>query len=227
MSPAESPQKPLQVDRRRQKPPTETSSPPSDPPPDLAFLPIVLRKSKRSCTSHPISQFVSYGSMSSSLHAFTTSLNSIVVPKFGWKSAMEAEMSALSENTTWSFVTRPLGKTTVGFRWEYIVKYLLDGFIECLKARLVAKGYTQTYGVDYAQTFQHVAKISYVWILISLATNLGWPLFQLDDKNAFLNGDLKEKVYMEQPPGFVAQGEFGKVCRLHKAIYGLKQSPRA
>ena len=62
--------------------------------------------------------------------------------------------------------------------------------------------------------------------MISLVANLGWPLFQLDVKNAFLNGDLKEEVYMEQPPGFVAQGESGKVCRLHKAIYGLRQSPR-
>ena len=63
--------------------------------------------------------------------------------------------------------------------------------------------------------------------MISLAANLGWPLFQLDVKNAFLNGDLKEEVYMVKPPEFVAQGESGKVCRLHKAIYGLKQSPRA
>ena len=63
--------------------------------------------------------------------------------------------------------------------------------------------------------------------MISLAANLGWPLFQLNVKNAFLNGDLKEEVYIEQSPGFVAQAESGKVCRLHKAIYGLKQSPRA
>ena len=56
---------------------------------------------------------------------------------------------------------------------------------------------------------------------------MDWPLFQLDVKSAFLNGDLKEAVYMEQPPGFVAQGESRKVCRLHKAIYGLKQYPKA
>ena len=135
-------------------------------------------------------------------------------------------MSALSENATWSLVTRPLGKTNVGCRWVYTMKYFLDGSIKRLKARLVAKGYTQTYDVDYAKTFSPIAKISSVRILISLVANLGWPLFQLDVKNAFLNGDLKEEVYMEQPLGFVAQGEFGKVCRLHKAIYGLKQSPR-
>ena len=82
MSPIESPQKPLQVYCRRQKPPTETSNPPSDPTPDPASLPIALHKGKRSYNSHPISQFVSYGHFSSSLHAFTTSLNSTVVPKF-------------------------------------------------------------------------------------------------------------------------------------------------
>ena len=81
MSPIESPQKPLQVYCHRQKPPTETSTPPSDPTSDPASLPIALHKGKRSCTSHPISQFVSYGHFSSSLHAFTTSLNSTVVPK--------------------------------------------------------------------------------------------------------------------------------------------------
>ena len=100
----------------------------------------------------------------------------------------------------------------------FIVKYLPDGSIEHSKARLVAKGYTQTYGVDYSKTFSCVAKISSVRILISMTTNLGWPLFQLDVNNAFLHGDLQEEVYMEQPPEFVAQGESGKVCRLRKAI---------
>ena len=107
------------------------------------------------------------------------------------------------------------------------MKYFPIGSIERLKALLVAKGYTQTYGVDYAETFSPVAKKISVRILISLAANLGWPLFQLDVKNAFLNGNSKEEVYMEQPLGFVAQKESRNVCRMHKAIYGLKQSPKA
>ena len=94
-----------------------------------------------------------------------------------------------------------------------------------LKARLVAKGYAQTYDVDYFDTFSPVAKLTFVRLFISLAASYDWDLNQLDIKNAFLHGDLHEEVYMEQPLGFVAQGEIGKVCRLWKYLYGLKQSP--
>jgi hypothetical protein len=141
---------------------------------------------------------------------------------------MELEMKALHQNGTWELVPLPPSKKTVGCKWVYTVKFNPNGSIERLKARLVAKGYTQTYGIDYDETFSPVAKISSVRILISLAANLNWPLFQLDVKNAFLHGDLHKEVYMEQPPGFVAQGEYrGCVCKLKKTLYGLKQSPRA
>ena len=92
---------------------------------------------------------------------------------------------------------------------------------------MVAKAYTQVYGSDYGDTFSPVAKIASVCLLLSMAAMCSWPLFQLDIKNAFLHGDLTEEVYMEQPPGFVAQGESGLVCRLRRSLYGLKQSPRA
>ena len=95
-----------------------------------------------------------------------------------------------------------------------------------LKARLVAKGYTQIYGSDYYNTFSPVSKMVSIRPLFSMATMRSWPLYQLDIKNAFLHGYLAEKVYMEQPPGFVAQGESGLVCRLRCSLYGLKQSPR-
>ncbi|RVW43051.1 Retrovirus-related Pol polyprotein from transposon RE1 [Vitis vinifera] len=93
--------------------------------------------------------------------------------------------------------------------------------------QLVAKGFTQSYGIDYQETFAPVAKLNTVRVLLSLAANLDWSLHQLDVKNAFLNGDLEEEVYMDIPAGLETTSNFNKVCRLRKSLYGLKQSPRA
>lgn len=94
-----------------------------------------------------------------------------------------------------------------------------------LEARLVAKQQAQIYGIDYSDTFSPVTKMTSVRLFISMATIYDWPLHQLDIKNIFLCGDLHEEVYMEKPLGFVTQGEYGKMCRLRKSLYGLKQSP--
>ena len=109
----------------------------------------------------------------------------------------------------------------------FTVKQTPEGKVERYKARLVARGYSQTYGIDYDETFAPMAKMSTVRILISCAANFGWPLYQLDVKNAFLHGDLQEEVYMEVPPCYSNPEMVGKVCRLKKSLYGLKQSPRA
>ena len=92
-------------------------------------------------------------------------------------------------------------------RWIYTLKFCPDGSMDRYKARLVAKDYTQTYGIDYFETFSPVGQMKSIRILFSVAINLSWPLIQMDVKNAFLYGYLQEEVYMEQPPGYVAQGK--------------------
>ncbi|CAH9115704.1 unnamed protein product, partial [Cuscuta europaea] len=197
-------------------------------------LPIALRKEKRSCVKYPISNYLSYSQLSTSFAAFTSSLSSVSIPLTiqealsipEWKKVVLEEMNALEKNQTWQTVEVPKNKPRVGCKWVFTPKFKADGTLERYKARLVAKGYTQTYGIDYTETFAPVAKLNTIRILLSLASNLDWPLQQLDVKNAFLNGKLEEEVYMSPPPGFEEQ--YGsKVCKLEKALYGLKQSPRA
>ena len=236
---------PLQTYHRRPRP--DTTGPPSDsqplsaplvapiqPPPESP--PIAIHKGIRSTRNpHPVYNFLSYHRLSTPYYAFVSSLDSVSIPKTtdealahpGWRQAMLDEMSALHSNGTWDLVSLPPGKSPVGCRWVYAVKVGPDGTVERLKARLVAKGYTQIFGLDYGDTFSPVAKIASVRVFLSIAAIRHWPLYQLDIKNAFLHGELEEEVYMEQPPGFVAQGEYGKVCRLRRSLYGLKQSPRA
>ncbi len=144
-----------------------------------------------------------------------------------WRAAMMEEMEALDKNNTWVITTLPPNKKVVGCKWIFTVKQTSEGKVERYKARLVAKGYSQTYGVDYDETFAPVAKMNTIRAIISIAANKGWSLFQMDVKNAFLHGDLQEEVYMEIPPGFSNCETEGKVCKLMKSLYGLKQSPRA
>ena len=109
----------------------------------------------------------------------------------------------------------------------FTVKHKADRTIERRKARLVAKGCTQSYGEDYQETSAPITKLNTVRVLLSLAANKNWPLFQYDVRNAFLHGDLVKEVYMDPPLGVLQYSETTMVCRLKKALYGLKQSLRA
>lgn len=143
-----------------------------------------------------------------------------------WREAMKDELAAIEKNNTWKLVTLPEGKTTVGLKWIYKTKVNADGSIQRHKARLVAKGYSQLYGVDYNETYSPVARMETVRAFIALAAYRRWKVYQLDIKSAFLNGELKEDVYVDQPEGFSVTGNEDKVYKLHKALYGLKQAPR-
>lgn len=178
---------------------------------------------------------IAKGNISPEVQNFTTSLYSEEIPTSieqalesrNWREEMETEMDALNKNHTWEKCILPQGKKTVGCRWVFTIKHKPDGTIDRYKARLVAKGYTQTYGIDYSETFSPVAKIDTIRVLFSIAANKGWPLHQFDVTNAFLHGELKEEVYMDLPPGFGGNSNPRLVCRLKKSLYGLKQSPRA
>ncbi|RVW96927.1 Retrovirus-related Pol polyprotein from transposon TNT 1-94 [Vitis vinifera] len=207
------PPRPLQVYHRRPRvaaplpfaeaPADSLPIPSASPAPALPSpddLPIAIRKGTRSTRNpHPIYNFLSYHRLSSPYSAFVSAISSVSLPKSthealshpGWRQAMVDEMAALHSNGTWDLVVLPSGKSTVGCRWVYAVKVGPDG------------------------------QIASVRLLLSMAAMCSWPLYQLDIKNVFLHGDLAEEVYMEQPPGFVAQGESGLVCSTvdHSVFY--------
>ena len=101
-----------------------------------------------------------------------------------------------------------------------------DGDIDKYKARLVVKGYKKREGLDYFDTYSPVTRIISIRMLIAIAAVYKLEIHQMDVKTAFLNGDLKEEIYFEQPEGFIVPGQEQKVCRLIKSFYGLKQAPK-
>ncbi|KAJ4787232.1 Retroelement pol polyprotein-like [Rhynchospora pubera] len=182
---------------------------------------------------YPIAHYLNYNKFSVAHRIFLNAVTAGREPQhFGeavkdvnWRNAMQAEIDALERNRTWTVEDLPPTKTAIGCKWVYRIKYNSDGSIERYKARLVVLGNRQIEGIDYTETFAPVAKMVSVRTFLAVAIAKGWELHQMDVHNAFLHGDLNEEVYMRLPPGFNSS-QPGKVCRLRKSLYGLRQAPR-
>ncbi|XP_033145473.1 uncharacterized protein LOC103839411 isoform X1 [Brassica rapa] len=144
-----------------------------------------------------------------------------------WREEMNEEIAMIEKNKTWKLVDKPKKKNVISVKWIYKIKTDANGNHIKHKTRLVARGFSQEYGVDYLETFAPVSRHDTIRAILAYAAQMKWQLYQMDVKSAFLNGDLKEEVYVTQPPGYVTHGKEHKVLRLHKDLYGLKQAPRA
>jgi hypothetical protein len=143
-----------------------------------------------------------------------------------WVMAMQEELNDFTRNEVWFLVERTK-QNVIGTKWVFRNKQDENGVVTKNKARLVAKGYTQVEGLDFGETYAPVTRIEAIRILLDFATHHNFKLHQMDVKSAFLNGPISEKVYVEQPPDFEDPKFPNHVYKLHKALYRLKQAPRA
>ena len=143
-----------------------------------------------------------------------------------WKEDVNSEIESIMHNHTWELVDLPLGSTPLGCKWIFKRKMKTDGSIDKYKARLVAKGYKQQEGFDYFDTYSPVTRITSIRMLIAISALHGFEIHQMDVKTTFLNGELDEEIYMQQPKGFVSPDQEKKVCKLIRSLYGLKQAPK-
>jgi len=145
-----------------------------------------------------------------------------------WEIAIGEELTVLKEAGTWVLVDPPPGANIVGSKWVFRAKKDAAGNVVRKKARLVAQGFSQVPGIDYFDTFAPVARLATIRTVLALAARDNMELHQIDIKGAYLNGELTpgEVIYMRQPPGYESRDHPRHVCRLHKTLYGLKQSGR-
>jgi transposase InsO family protein len=141
-----------------------------------------------------------------------------------WEKAIQAELNQLRQKGTWVLTEPPDGRVPIKNKWIFVKKYDRQGNLDKYKARLVAKGYSQIPGIDYIDVFSPVVRLETIRALLALAAMEDWEITQLDVKGAYLNGHLKEEIYMTQPDGYEDGSD--KACRLIKTLYGLKQSGR-
>lgn len=141
-----------------------------------------------------------------------------------WLAAMSEEFDSLISNGTWELVKKPTDQKIVDNKWVFKVKEHPSGKDRRYKARLVVRGFTQEYGIDYMETFSPVVRFTSLRAVFAVVAAYGLDMMHFDVKTAFLNGDLEEVVFMKQPPGF--DDGSGRVCKLVKSLYGLKQASR-
>jgi hypothetical protein len=241
--PLVSPDSPLPDEQRE-----ETSEPPVDPSRDTIEFPMELPPLKRKLawcrkifkeaekhsalkgTFRESKKPDKYSDLIANLNTVIDSEPSTLVEASKhqvWKDAMNKEYDSILKNDVWTVVPKPHGKSVVTSKWLYNIKHEIDGSIEKYKARFVAHGFSQKEEIDYDEIFAPVARYTSIRIIISLAAVFGWKLHQMDVKTVFLNGEVDQEVYIEQPKGFVIHDKRSHVCKLKKALYGLKQALRA
>jgi len=140
---------------------------------------------------------------------------------------MDEELEQIEKNNTSELVPIPKYKNVIGTKWIFKNKLNENGEVIRNKARLVCKGSAQQEGIDFEETFSLVARLEAIRMFLALSSFQKFKVFQMDAKSTFLNGDLEEEVYIEQPDGFILGNDPNRVCRLKKALYGLKQALRA
>ena len=140
---------------------------------------------------------------------------------------VKEETDSMVRNKVWELIGLSPQRKSIGNKWVFKIKCRADGSIDKFKARLVAKGFTQIEGLNYEETFSRVVRFASIRLLLTLVAHLDLELFQMDVKTAFLNENLEEEIYVDQPIGFVSIGQEDKVCRHKRSIYGLKQSSRS
>ena len=141
-----------------------------------------------------------------------------------WEEAIHSELDQLKQKETWVLTDPPKERVPIKSKWVFAKKYDKNGVLTKYKARLVAKGYSQVLGIDYIDVFSPVVRLETIRVLLARAAIEDWEMQQMDVKGAYLNGTLKEEIYMAQPEGY--DDGSNKACRLKKTLYGLKQSGR-
>ncbi|GJW67200.1 putative ribonuclease H-like domain-containing protein [Tanacetum coccineum] len=144
-----------------------------------------------------------------------------------WVDAMQEELLQFEIQKVWILVDLPYGKKAIGTKWVYRNKKDERGVVVRNKARLVAQGHRQEEGIDYDEVFAPVARLEAIRIFLAFASYMGFIVYQMDVKSAFLYGKIDEEVYVSQPPGFLDPKYPEKVYKVVKALYGLHQAPRA